>query len=197
MGQNVVKPKRWMVGAVLCWAPAVAAGPLGCDSGPGASSEAPASSQPVAAGVAAASAALSEARKVEEAARPAPVKPSAGGKGPVASGEAFALWLQAPSPLKVGKAGMVEWVLEAKPPYHCNEEYPHKLKLDAPPPGLSYPQSLVRGMAVEAQRGVLSVPVQPKAKGLARISGVAHFSVCTEARCLIEKHPVSLDVRID
>lgn len=197
MAQIVVNPPRWMLGVALCWAPTIASAQLGCESGPSASPAAgkPASARPAAAGVAATSKQADTA--AAGASAPRPKKPSAEGKGPVAKGEGFALWLQASSPLAAGKPGAVEWVLEAKPPYHCNEEYPHKLKLDAPPPGVSYPESLVRGMVVKGERAVLSVPVQPQAKGLARISGTAHFSVCTEARCLIEKHPVSVDVLVN
>ena len=84
----------------------------------------------------------------------------------------------------------------AKPPYHCNAEYPHKFKLGPAPAGLSYPEATVKGMQVTAERSVLAIPVQAQAPGKAKVSGTLSFSVCTEERCLVEKRELSLELDV-
>jgi len=112
-------------------------------------------------------------------------------EGAAASSEAFSTWLQAAAPAKAGAPVELEVVLTAKPPYHCNAEYPHKFKLNAAP-GLSFPQETVKGMRVTPERSVLSVPVTATSAGKASISGTLSFSVCTEERCLVEKRDLAL-----
>jgi hypothetical protein len=130
------------------------------------------------------------------AAAPAPQAASPGGKGPAASADAFSVWLQSTSPLKAGQPAKLELILEAKSPFHCNTDYPHKLKLDAAGANIRYPESEVRGMHVTPLRSVLEVPLVPQQAGITRVSGIAQFSVCNDAQCLIEKEPVSVDVEV-
>jgi hypothetical protein len=130
----------------------------------------------------------------------APAAKAAEGKltqGAVASDEAYAIWLQAPSPVKAGQPVPVEVVLTAKPPYHCNAEYPHKFKLAAAPAGLSYSEETVRGMKVTPERSVMAIPVKADAPGKPTISGTLSFSVCTAERCMVEKRDVSLALEVD
>lgn len=130
------------------------------------------------------------------AAADAPAK--AGGptvQGAVVTEEPFSVWLQAVSPVAAGPA-TVEAVLVAKPPYHCNAEYPHKFKLGAAPAGLSYPEATVKGAQVTAERSVLRIPVQAQSPGKATVSGTLQFSVCTEERCLVEKRDLSLNLEV-
>jgi len=110
----------------------------------------------------------------------------------VVSEEAYSTWLQATSPVKAGAPVQLEAVLVAKPPYHCNPEYPHKLKLNAPPAGLAYPEETVRGMKVTPERSVLAFPVQAQSAGKPTVSGTLSFSVCTAERCMVEKRDLSL-----
>lgn len=129
----------------------------------------------------------------------APAGKAAPGKsvqGAVVTGEPFSAWLQAVSPLAAGSPATVEAVLVAKPPYHCNAEYPHKFKLGAPPSGLSYPQTTVKGMQVTAERSVLRIPVVAQSPGPAQVTGTLQFSVCTDERCLIEKRELSLNLEV-
>ena len=103
------------------------------------------------------------------------------------SDETFSIWLQAVSPIAAGSAATVEAVLVAKPPYHCNADYPHKFKLAAAPAGLTYPETTVKGAKVTAEKSVLPIPVQAQSPGKAKVSGTLSFSVCNDERCLIEK----------
>jgi hypothetical protein len=138
-----------------------------------------------------------DAKKPAEPPKAAEAPASKGGdakltQGAVASDEAFSTWLQAESPAKAGGPITVEAVLTAKPPYHCNAEYPHKFKLNAAPAGLSYPEETVRGMKVTPERSVLAIPVKAEAAGKPTISGTLSFSVCTAERCMVEKRDLSL-----
>lgn len=110
--------------------------------------------------------------------------------------EPFSIWLQAVSPIAAGTPATVEAVLVAKPPYHTNAEYPHKFKLGAAPPGLSYPETTVKGMQVSPERGVLRIPVQAQSPGTATVSGALSFSVCTDERCLVEKRELALNLEV-
>ncbi len=118
-------------------------------------------------------------------------------QGAVVSEEPFSVWLQAQSPVVAGGAAQVDAVLVAKAPYHCNAEYPHKFKLNAPPAGLTYPAEVVKGMVVTPERGVLRIPVQAQSAGPATVSGTLSFSVCTDERCLVEKRDLTLNLVVN
>lgn len=113
-------------------------------------------------------------------------------QGAVVSEEPFSTWLQVASPAKAGAPVQLEAVLVAKPPYHCNPEYPHKFKLSAAPAGLAYPEETVRGAKVTPERTVLSIPANAQSSGKPTIAGTLSFSVCTEERCLVEKRDLSV-----
>lgn len=144
-----------------------------------------------------------EPAAVKLAASPPPAEPlgdkaagdKAAGKetrGSVVSEEAFSTWLQLAAPAKAGAPVQLEAVLIAKPPYHCNPEYPHKFKLSAAPAGLAYPEETVRGMKVTPERSVLAIPVNAQSAGKPTVSGTLSFSVCTAERCMVEKRDLSL-----
>lgn len=123
---------------------------------------------------------------------PAAAAPTASEKqGSVVSEDAFSAWLQTASPAKAGGPVQLEAVLVAKPPYHCNPEYPHKFKLN-PAPGLTFPEETVRGMKVTPERSVLAIPVNAQSAGKPTISGTLSFSVCTAERCMVEKRDLSV-----
>ena len=124
---------------------------------------------------------------------PAAAAPAGSEKqGAVVSEDAFSAWLQTASPAKAGGPVQLEAVLVAKPPYHCNPEYPHKFKLNPAPAGLAYPEETVRGMKVTPERSTLAIPVNAQSAGKPTISGTLSFSVCTEERCMVEKRDLSV-----
>lgn len=127
-----------------------------------------------------------------------PAKPASGQpiQGATVSDETFSIWLQAVSPIAAGSAATVEAVLVAKPPYHCNADYPHKFKLAAAPAGLAYPETTVKGAKVTAEKSVLPIPVQAQSPGKAKVSGTLSFSVCNDERCLIEKRDLALELEV-
>ncbi len=113
-------------------------------------------------------------------------------RGTMVEQEAFRAWLQSSGEAKAGETAPLEAVVVAKGSYHINAEYPHKFKLGEPPQGLSYPQSVVRGMKTTPERGVLAIPVKAESAGTSEVTGKLSFSVCTEERCLVEKQDLSL-----
>jgi hypothetical protein len=117
-------------------------------------------------------------------------------QGTAVTEEPFSIWLQAESPVAAGSPATVEAVLVAKPPYHCNAEYPHKFKLGAAPAGISYPEATVKGAKVTAERSVLAIPVQAQSPGKATVSGTLQFSVCNDERCLVEKRELALNLEV-
>src|SRR5262249_34833013 len=92
----------------------------------------------------------------------------------------FNLWMQSAGKYKAGQQSSVQVVLVAKGDYHCNDKYPYKFKLGAPPAGVSYPQPVVRaeGMSVTPARSIMSIPILPSAPGDAKVGGTFSFSVC-------------------
>jgi hypothetical protein len=116
-------------------------------------------------------------------------------RGAAADEEPFTAWLEGDVPLNAGQPANLRVVLQAKPPYHVNADYPHKIALD-PAPGVTYPAPVAKGMQVTPAQGVLPVPVVAGPAGQATVKGKLSFSVCTEERCLIEKRDLALDLEI-
>lgn len=110
----------------------------------------------------------------------------------------FSVWMQA-GKVKAGQQGVVEVVLVPKNGFHCNENYPYKIKLNDPPAGVSFPSAVVRreAMSVSPSRGVMRVPFVASSAGDARIAGKFSFSVCTTDQCLIDSRDLSITVKVE
>jgi hypothetical protein len=164
-------------------APAAAAAPTAASTG---------SVRPVAAKTEAAPLAGKGDSKPAVPAAPAEQKAK---RGTAADEEPFSAWLEGDVPLNAGQPANLRVVLQAKPPYHVNAEYPHKITL-APAAGVSYPAPVAKGMQITPAQGVLPVPVVAGPAGQATVKGKLAFSVCTEERCLVEKRELALDLEI-
>ncbi len=72
-------------------------------------------------------------------------------------------------------------MLEAKDPFHVNDKYPYKFKLEDSP-GVTYPDKVVTQghVKLEHKKAVMTVAFTPSDAGKKKITGVFHFSVCTE-----------------
>jgi hypothetical protein len=97
----------------------------------------------------------------------------------------------------VGKAGTVRAVLVAKGEFKCNPNYPYKVKMAAPPSGMSYPQPIVRGVSRTDKRAVITVPILPTSAGPKTVRGTFYFSVCTDEQCQIKKQTLAVTVQVD
>ena len=109
----------------------------------------------------------------------------------------FALVAQPSGAYAAGKEGSVEIVLDAKPPFHANQQYPYKFKTKETA-GVKFAQPVVGKDAakIEAQRVTMRVPFVPDGAGKRSVSGQFAFSVCTEETCLMEKRDLALVVDV-
>jgi hypothetical protein len=98
---------------------------------------------------------------------------------------------------QAGKEGTVEVVLDAKAPFHVNDQYPIKFKVKEGA-GVKFPQAVVGKdkAKVEAMRATMPVAFVPEAAGKQTVSGQFLFSVCTDENCLMEKRDLSLVVEV-
>lgn len=109
----------------------------------------------------------------------------------------FDLTAQPSGAYSSGQEGALEIVLNAKPPFHANQQYPYKFKAKEAP-GVKFAQPVLGKDAakLEAQRVTMRVPFTPDGAGKRTVSGQFAFSVCTEETCLMEKRDLSLVVDV-
>jgi hypothetical protein len=109
----------------------------------------------------------------------------------------FSLSMAASGGYKAGQEGKVEIVLEAKAPFHANDKYPYKFKTQESP-GVTYPVAVVKKDQAKVENMKVTMPVAFTVAdaGKQRVSGVFHFSVCTDDKCLIEKRALAVDVDV-
>ena len=83
----------------------------------------------------------------------------------------------------------------AKPPFHANDKYPYKFKLNQAP-GLKFANLVVEkdAVKVEKTRATLSVALTPESAGKHTVSGKLFFSVCNDDQCLVEKRDLALNI---
>jgi hypothetical protein len=96
-----------------------------------------------------------------------------------------------------GKEASFDIVLDAKPPFHVNQQYPYKFKTKEGP-GVKFSQAVVGKDAakLETQRVTMRVPFTPDGAGKRTVNGQFAFSVCTDETCLMEKRDLSLVVDV-
>ncbi len=117
-------------------------------------------------------------------------------RGSSASGDGFAVSIQAQSPVRSGEGSTATVVLSCKAPFKCNQKYPYKMALDAPA-GVSYASQTIRSANVGEKSTTLGVPFTAAGKGKATVGGTFSFSVCTDDKCLIEKRPLAVSIDVD
>lgn len=111
----------------------------------------------------------------------------------------FSVEMKATGPYKVGQQGTVEVVLEPKGEFHCNQEYPYKIKLGTAPEGVTYPQPIVKtdAITIEPAKAVMKVPFTANKSGESKLSGNFYFSICTSQQCVIENRELAVMVKTD
>lgn len=129
---------------------------------------------------------------------PAPAAAAAGDAKAKVSEDSYDLKLEPSGTYKVGTAGAVQIVLDAKGPFKVNQEYPYSFALNEAP-GVKFANMKVTGDAVklEKKRATMSVPFTPSEAGARTISGTFKFSVCTDEQCLIKKQELALAVTVE
>jgi hypothetical protein len=134
------------------------------------------------------------------AAAPAP----SGAPAPVAqagtsrvSESQFELALAPSGTYQAGKEGAALVVLDAKAPFHVNDQYPIKFKVKEGA-GVKYAAAVVGKdkATVEKMKATLPVAFVPESAGQHTVAGQLLFSVCTDENCLMEKRDLSLTVDV-
>lgn len=111
----------------------------------------------------------------------------------------FSLSLQTSGTYKAGQQGEIQVVLEPKGTFHCNQEYPYKMKLGTPPAGVSYPSAVVRSdaMTIKPEKSVMKVPFVVDKPGEVQLSGNFFFSICTSEQCVIDNREMAVMVKVE
>ena len=106
----------------------------------------------------------------------------------------FTLSLAAPPDVTKGSTAVLSVVLVAKPPFHVNEEYPHRFRVITAR-GLSTPAKTIQrdSAKVTKSRLEMSIPVTLGTDESYRLDGEMGFSVCTDEKCLMEKRPLTIE----
>jgi hypothetical protein len=138
-----------------------------------------------------------------EPAAPADVVPAGSAATPTAGGTSrvsesqFELAIAASGPYEAGREGTAEIVLEAKPPFHVNDQYPIKFKVKEGV-GVKYAAAVVGKdkAKIEKQKATMPVAFTPESAGQHTVSGQFAFSVCTDENCLMEKRDLTLVVDV-
>ena len=109
----------------------------------------------------------------------------------------FELSAQPAASYSAGQEGALEIVLNAKPPFHANQQYPYKFKAKEGG-GVKFAQAVIGkdGAKLEAQKVTMRVPFTPDGAGKRTVAGQFAFSVCTDETCLMEKRELSVVVDV-
>jgi hypothetical protein len=134
---------------------------------------------------------------------PAPAEAAKGAPAPAAAGQSrisesqFDVALTSSGAYLAGKEGTVEIVLDAKAPFHVNDQYPIKFKVKEGA-GVKFAAPVVGKdkAKLEAMRATLPVAFTPESAGQHTVAGQLSFSVCTDENCLMEKRDLSLVVEV-
>jgi hypothetical protein len=126
-----------------------------------------------------------------------PAAPPASAAASKYSEAAFDVVIQPKGAYTSGQPGAAEIVVSAKPPFHANDKYPYKFKLNEAP-GLKFANLVVDKDAVKVDktRATLSVPFTTESAGKHTVSGKLFFSVCNEDQCLVEKRDLALEIDV-
>ncbi len=111
----------------------------------------------------------------------------------------FSVEMKSTGPYKAGQPSFVEVVLEPKGEFHCNKEYPYKIKLGTAPMGITYPAAIVKvdAITVTPEKAVMKVPFTPDKPGEAKVTGNFFFSVCTAQQCVIENRELAVMIKAE
>ena len=139
---------------------------------------------------------------------PAPAPASSTPAAPTVDTDSFHAELKAPGPFKKGEPATFVVRVQAKAPFHINDEYPAKFK-PGDAPGAKYAEARLErqkqadAFATEPCSGgtdacVLNITVKftPETSGTVRLGGTVDVSVCNKDQCLIDKKPLEVSVSV-
>lgn len=118
-------------------------------------------------------------------------------KGEQKGGPAYSAYMGGQKVYKAGKPGAVAVVVSALNDYHVNPSYKYKMKMDAPPGGITYASDTILDASKSEKQASMSVGFTPSAPGSYTLTGTCSLSVCTDATCVTEKVPLSVTVKVE
>lgn len=111
--------------------------------------------------------------------------------------KSFSASLTGSGSYKAGQQGELTASVNALGDYKLNEEYPYKFTLKDPPDGVSYPETSVRDVSKSGKTATVNIPFTADKPGNYTVSGVYALSVCTKENCVIEKVPLTANVKVE
>jgi hypothetical protein len=134
----------------------------------------------------------------------APPAPLIHDSGPSPPASPFRVGGQLRAPCGVGETCTLAVRIDALGPYHINEQYPFKFEATEAGGvellGKSRPQLFSKSDGDFEQHsertGIMAVHFRPQAAGNRAIEGNFRVSVCSEERCVLDKVPVTTEVRV-
>lgn len=99
--------------------------------------------------------------------------------------------------LKSGGEGTFTITIKAKSGFKVNEDYPHKVKLDDPPSGVTLDKDQLKkkdGTFEDKQTFSFKGKVKATSAGKKKLTGLVKTSVCNESQCLIKKEKIAITV---
>ena len=99
--------------------------------------------------------------------------------------------------LKSGGEGTFTITIKAKNGFKVNKDYPHKVKLDEPPSGVSLDKQKLKkkdGSFEDKQTFSFKGKVKATSAGKKTVTGLVKTSVCNESQCLIKKEKITISV---
>lgn len=118
----------------------------------------------------------------------------------------FELAFSGAGPFFAGKQAVVAITLTAKAGFHVNPEYPVSFKPEGfeavkfagdRVPLTAGSKTPCAEKAEDACQVEFPLPLTPEKAGAAKIAGVLGFSVCSADKCLIEKEPLTLAIKVE
>ena len=101
--------------------------------------------------------------------------------------------------LESGGEGTFTITIKAKSGFKVNESYPHKVKLDDPPSGVTVDKQNLKkadGTFEDKQTFSFKGKVKATSAGKRTLTGLVKTSVCNESQCLIKKEKISISVDV-
>ena len=118
-------------------------------------------------------------------------------KGEQKGGPSYSAYMGGQKVYKAGQPGAVSVVVSALNEYHVNPTYKYKMKMDAPPAGVTYAADTVLNASKSEKQASMSVAFTPSAPGSYTLTGTCSLSVCNEGTCVVDKVPLSVTVKVE
>jgi hypothetical protein len=144
------------------------------------------------------------ARESAPPAAPPPAPPAA--QKPEPREQHYEVSLASPA-LKAGQESSAATItVTAKDGFHVNPEYPVSFRPEGSEavkfsgervPLTPSTKTPCEAKAEDACKVEFPLPLTPEKAGPAKVAGIVAFSVCSEDKCLIEKVPLSLAIKVD